>query len=934
MKIKRILSMLLAVVMVIGTMPVVLAAEFTETPLEGLEVAGLAVTRSQFMKNFDYSSNETAGFDYDRYLTVRKDSIVGVIKANAASAVGVILTFTNNSGQKATLSFNCKLENNNATYGGYYTIGDVKYEAPDVTESFQIPLNAGETVVVELCSPKRGKYISTFNITDINLITEGAQNVEATFGKPENGTYTVQSSKDDVAKEITENETVTVAAGTKYTLKATAAEGYQFFGWSNGTSYVSYQAEYEFTMSQNIALHPVFLPVDVALFQVGMEQFDNLTDANAYATNNGGLIVLLNDGTITGEHTISAGNTLLIPYNDRNTVHTEATSTAIDKGGSWENVAYETPTAYRVLTMAAGAKLIVNGYLNVGGRHSSGPFLTAGSPSGQLGMIRMAEGSNITVNNGGVLYCWGYIYGGGTVTAENGSTVHENIQFADFRGGNATAGIAQTFLVFPMTQYYVQNIEVATTYMYGAVENVWCSLYMATGSQVYGTNIQFIGSNKDKAMFVPEEGGSVTKTYIPSTDRLQIDIDGNGSINPMTLDMEIITQYMGGPLNTKTFVLPITNNMTINVNSGKTTVNQSLALLPGVELTIAEGAILNLNGCSEEDIFFNESLGFGYQGGHNLIVYGRDQWFSGFTMEGEFVDTYYVYSGKRLQPVAYSPTRTCTRTEDSLVDAVVDINGTLITDGFLYTTVGIDFAVDENGDYVLDENGDPVMIYTGNTPIISSGKTGKVVMNNGAGMDFVTLQATQDGTDPVFTMIMISSARLQNADGSYLDTLGAEAGATFNYCAKCGEWYAVSDEPHTVEITWLVDGKDTTQEFCMGMQLVYLDGQQMPTKEGYEFIGWSTENDNVPEFTSATLPVATQDAVYYAIFVKLIDLDGDGDMDEEDMTLFARHIGGIEAITDETVLAAMDINGDGIISAYDLAIFTQNYVKLYNYHNK
>ena len=48
------------------------------------------------------------------------------------------------------------------------------------------------------------------------------------------------------------------------------------------------------------------------------------------------------------------------------------------------------------------------------------------------------------------------------------------------------------------------------------------------------------------------------------------------------------------------------------------------------------------------------------------------------------------------------------------------------------------------------------------------------------------------------------------------------------------------------------------------------------------------------------------------------DLDNDGDVDAYDLTILARHVGGIELITNEIILQNADVNGDGNVDAYDL----------------
>lgn len=896
---KRVFSFVLAFVMLLSLIPAVRAAE--ETTLN-LSVNGLLVTHGATMA-WDYGQEKLLGSADGASITWQANGNQLIVVAAPGDEVqsGATLTFKNELDYPATLRFKYTLTNTE----NFAEIRDS--EGPLKSEFVEKELANGESYTVIVVSPDPGETPATLTITDISLSAGG--NVTTTFRPAENGSYMV----DDV--KITEETSYEAPIGTVYRLEATANPGYQFFGWYNGTEYLPYGAQTTLVVDQDQTIWPVFIAADEMVFSVGVRNFTDLTEADTYAKESGiKTIVLTNDGTLIGEHTISAGNTLLIPFDEAATLYTEAKATASQNN----NPAWETPRAFRTLTMAPGAKLTIQGSLNVGGMHSAGANLTAGSPTGDLGMIRMVEGANITVDNGGILYCWGYIYGDGTVTVKDGGTVHENFQFTDFRGGTATLGIAQSFIVFPMSQYYVQNVEVAMTFEHGASEYVWGSVYMS--SNLYGTAVKFIGDDPNICMFVPGENGTVTKTYDPTTDRLIIDVDGDGSINPMGLELG------GMVINTATFVLPINSNMTINVNSGITNLNQSLALLPGSVLNIAEGATLAVQ--SAEPLKKEDGTYVHYTGGNNLIVYDRDQWFNAYQpvivngqlVDAEDIEAYFVYTNKgakRLQPVAYSPTRSYTRTEENLQDAVVDINGTLITNGFIYTTVDIDLA-----EYFFNDKN--VVITGGGAAVKSSNGTGKLVMNNGAGYDAITLQPVQggqEGTEVEFAYIPMSPARLMNQDGEYIDTMGAVANTAYTSCALCGGWYSGELNSHMVEITWIVDGVASTQEICAGTKPVYNAGND-PVKEGYTFIGWSTGNDNEPEYTSATLPDATTDATYWACFEQkatglLGDLNLDGLVNSDDLTLLARHVGKIEFLSGQA-LANADVNGDGEVDSDDL----------------
>lgn len=53
------------------------------------------------------------------------------------------------------------------------------------------------------------------------------------------------------------------------------------------------------------------------------------------------------------------------------------------------------------------------------------------------------------------------------------------------------------------------------------------------------------------------------------------------------------------------------------------------------------------------------------------------------------------------------------------------------------------------------------------------------------------------------------------------------------------------------------------------------------------------------------------------------DVNQDGKMDADDLTLLARHVSGIQVITDETALVNADVNEDGKIDAEDLTKLAQ-----------
>ncbi|MBQ6849227.1 MAG: hypothetical protein IJN76_04130 [Clostridia bacterium] len=667
------------------------------------------------------------------------------------------LTIQNNYADARTLSFSYTLSGGGSVSG----ISGNAYSGE---------LAASGTLVITLTSPS-GTSTNTLTITDIKLV--GSGNVTATFAAPENGSYKVDGTAITAETSYTKD-----AADSSYTLAATANSGYAFYGWYNETAgtYVSYDASVTLTVGSNATIKPVFVAGDPAHFAVGGQRFYDLSEAVAAAqAGSDKKIVVIKDGTVTGTHTIPSGITLLVPYNDANSAHGKNPSCTSydDLLGGKGSVAWVQPTRYRTLTLGADAHITVNGVIEVGGRHASAAGGSphngryGGSPTGPLGFIEMQAGSHIDVNNGATLYTWGYIYGDGTITAKSGAAIYENFQIMDFRGGDKSTELAQGFLVFPTAQYHVQNIEVATTYEYGSTEYVHTSVYMSR--MEHGTTVQFIGSN---AMFRPEPGSYVVKDYDPTTDSLYLDSYGDCALS------ELAMKIAGVDVDAGQFVLPISNNMHIRIKSGTATLQQNVMMLPGSSLTVDQGATLNL-------AYTDATTDVVTAGGYILQMFDYSNYIYGIDRDTFEVvaDRYYNYwdrkAGMRTRPAPFTCTPRKTRTEADLVDAKLDINGTVISNGFIYSTV--DYADILNEDYTITGGG---------ANICSSEGTGVIEMVNGAGGDIFGVMYDQGAsTDGTYYYIPLASAQLKNGDGSLVDTTGAEAGTTYQICPTHDCWY-------------------------------------------------------------------------------------------------------------------------------------------------
>lgn len=672
------------------------------TLLPAMTLPALAATSGTVTGLADENIGLSFTGDADNAWSANGTSITGAATSTGGTCSDTsyesTLTITNKRTAPATLSFVYSIEQNSGT---------IKVNGGAVTAngSFTKELAAGGTVTVYI---KSGSTSDATKITMTNVALVSDVTATTTFVPAENGTYTVDG------KLITENHSNKQSSMTAYQVVATPADGYQFMGWYDVSNekYISTSAKAALNVESDCTITARFASKMAALFETSGQRFDDLGDAVTYAqTNHQTKITLATDGSISGTYTIPAGITLLIPFDEAGTLYTDAPAAIRTTPAS---------KAFRTLTMSEGTSITVNGAISLGGRYFAAGGGQQGRPVGDYGYIKMADNSSITVKNGGNLYAWGFISGSGSVLAESGATVYEFYQIADFRGGSASSNTGN---VFPFSQYFVQNIEVPLTLNAGANEKVYSGVFAM--STTYTTAIKFIG---DTGMF-KVVSGSFTKDYDEKTDRLVFTVNGKAELNTLSLKLA------GMNVDSASYVLPITNNITINIQSGNVTINQDAALLAGVEVNIAEGAGLTV--ANRKNIYF----------------YDSDEWNS----------DNFVWGPCKFKSVAYAPGKAYNRSNNDLVDAKMDVNGSVTAIGAIYTTKG-------------------------GADICSSNKTGKYVQKGTPG----TATAThQYNADKKAVTIPITPAKLHNADGKYTETSTAEAGKTFTYCActECnGKW--------------------------------------------------------------------------------------------------------------------------------------------------
>ena len=388
----------------------------------------------------------------------------------------------------------------------------------------------------------------------------------------------------------------------------------------------------------------------------------SVEEALQYTQQNSGttlvIVVVENCVLSAGDHILPSNATLFVPYKDG--------QTSIDTHPS-RYYGYTTPSPYKKLSFAAGAHLDVWGKIQAGGRQAATGQMDGknGCPHEKYGWIYLHEGSSITLENGSHLYAWGYVTGLGEIDAKRGSTVYESFQIKDWRGGSATSSWTSnnkgTNGAFPVTQYYIQNIECPIKFRPGATEKCDGTVNALSNYQSFN-DVKFIGTTGTGSFFEMEdedmsEDTWVRKWYDAVNDKQVYEVNSSAKMNSISLSL------YGVSFSSSDFVLPVTNNMKIHLLTGSLQITQNTELLPGAEIEVDKEATAYINP------------------GKSLYVFDIDDWMN---LNGTAnVHTY---------PLPYSPSwkvpTTCPRGKKVTTDASLNIHGKFQVNGNLYTTAG------------------------------------------------------------------------------------------------------------------------------------------------------------------------------------------------------------------------------------------------------
>ena len=670
--------------------------------------------------------------------------------------------------------------------------------------------------------------------------------VDLTFIAPgERGTIKVTIAEENTS--VTDRDITKYDIISEVTLAAEAKDGYIFAGWytkdSNGQvveGTLNPSLSKIFAEDCSIGAH--FVASTEATFKNITTNIDyyGLRLATKNATSGDVIIPLKEETIVDGSDLIPGTNTYTIPSGVMLLIPCDNSNSYPDKPKSLESK--PALTKYRKLTLDKDVKILVESgaTLYVAGQQygASSGNPGPGCPVGAYGSIDMNQGGEIIVK--GTLRAYGFILGKGnlettgTITVDGG-TVYEDFIIADMHGGGGTAACVNgtkttnDYELFPLNQYFIQNIEPKMTLKNNAREY---AIFNIGGTQ---QEVELVGS-KNSFLFQlhtdknPES--TWTKWYDYSRDYICYEVYGEASLNSITLEVSMLITMT---FSSSKFILPVTSNMDITLAENTIMhMPTSVKLLPGAKITVEKGAVVDLQ--------------------KPLYIYDAEEW-----------DRYAMGFGQAIKDIPGHTVRDVSA-KDKFEDASLVVNGTIniVESGALYTTAtGGDITSTGGGKIVYNQKpaSNPRLLYeiyetygkhTSGTGLLQADAYSKTNIADGqvrvGDFALATYKYAVYGTP-----ILCNPAQLHNGvewygedwknnewynkdiNLEYLKTKDCDANTTIRYANYHWGWLKVWKD-------W--DGDILKICNTWTETLPTVEAPTDPTRECYTFKEWSTSRDN------------------------------------------------------------------------------------------
>ena len=279
------------------------------------------------------------------------------------------------------------------------------------------------------------------------------------------------------------------------------------------------------------------------------------------------------------------------------------------------------------LTVAAGAKLTVEGDIIVSGLLSTKSHPVQGHTSGNHSVLSVA--GEVTVADGGVLDVRGYVRGEGKVTAATGSTVYLPFVVYDFKGGSATRDLYLDGEISPFNMFDIfYNLQADTRIESGASVISYLVLYASYNHN--DATAELVG--EDNCFFILSDGAALeisweaSTAYSRASGRNKVTFLGDVVIGDISLDILFVT------VNLSDVRVPLSQRFDWQVGDGVTesslTMPDEYKLMPGARLVVSKNATLNVEGslivCTTvEDTKFASAEVYPFSTAPEFVVNGK-----------------------------------------------------------------------------------------------------------------------------------------------------------------------------------------------------------------------------------------------------------------------------------------------------------------------
>lgn len=333
-----------------------------------------------------------------------------------------------------------------------------------------------------------------------------------------------------------------------------------------------------------------------AVCEIGSTKYTSIEKALAvaYSTNGAQTIRVLpgvNGYTITRPCTLGSGDSLLIPYDDKNSLSKLTEDVVID------GFADNNPDTYRktlvllssTLTIEEGATLAICG--KTGG---TGP---QGGTTGDYAELQFTSSGYIDCS--GDITCYGYIHDQAEKQRAvddvciymHKGTIKEPLAMYDWAGGQDSS--SKMKYAFPINHFDFPNIRPPMYFDYGSKLIVLGHIY-GTLIRHQKANGTIIATDAEEAFLQLKAGSGIlinanTSDVLKTSSNVNahsVIVKANGDINISA----VVVSLLGYELDSKKFYLPISGIYDITMVSGTCNVNYDTKFLPGSSLIINQGA--------------------------------------------------------------------------------------------------------------------------------------------------------------------------------------------------------------------------------------------------------------------------------------------------------------------------------------------------------